>query len=412
MKLSTMLCLAFTDGKLVGSSSKPAENSALHFLMSSKSSEPDAEWQFEGNGLIHAYLAGAKNEAFPTVKTLQTGTKPKYNTMDDVLEKFGDKYKYLTVNKGKKCPRCAKPCAYTLGNCNDCSQDLRNVEVSTTENVFMAFVFGVKKGPFPYTISLRSESKRYMVIDDLLATAPMHLLVIPTFSWIPDFRHLFLAPERALVIIDEMEREGRKVMQEQFWENPDFKNKYWSTIEDMESLILPGLNFPPSQWHLHLQFLAPPTTPFYHNELQKGNFFHYRRFFHLKYVKEALKSALSQPLTKDISESPIEEVIQIFDERNISYDNIYNAEIKRWETMQKKCSAYHGEDFTRVVIEDTVVDMNLQKTGEDPKELQKRDKKMIQNYGRPYNGSLVSGTYYSFAKDPTDLEKWPPQTQA
>merc|ERR1719403_484335 len=53
--------------------------------------------------------------------------------------------------------------------------------------------------------------------------------------------------------------------------------------------------------------------------------------------------------------------------------------------------------------------MKLQTTGEDPKVLQKSDKKALQNYGRPYKSHQApAGSYYSHAKEPKNLKPWPP----
>ena len=83
-------------------------------------------------------------------------------------------------NKVKKCVKCGKPCAFTLHNCNSCGASLKAVKISYTNNVFTGFVFGIKKGPFPFTISKRSETKDVLVFDDLLALTPAHVNCIPT----------------------------------------------------------------------------------------------------------------------------------------------------------------------------------------------------------------------------------------
>jgi len=361
------------------------------------------------------YFAGPKKDIFPPANTIETETKPKFKSFEEFLKEFGDEWKPHTLNKVKICPnpQCGKPCSYTQDNCNECAKELTEAEVETTENVFMGFIFGVKEGKFPFTISLRAESERFIVFDDLLATAPMHTLIIPTFSWIPDFRHFFLAPQDALGIINEMYQEGLEVMQKQFWNNAAFHKKYWNNMKsrkDMESLVIAGFNYPPSVWQVHMQFLAAPSSPYFYNAMQRGIHLNNGRFFPLAYIKAILKSVIEFPLPPSINtETGADEIIKYFDERHINYNKYHDEELQRWQKLQERCSAYHQNDFTRLVIEDTVFNMKLQTTGEDPKVLQKSDKKALQNYGRPYKSHQApAGSYYSHAKEPKNLKPWPP----
>ena len=85
-----------------------------------------------------------------------------------------------TRNKVRKCPACGKPNAYTLGRCNACGEDLSEVEVGFTSNVFTGFVFGAAKGPFPLTISVRAQTEDTLVFDDILSLSPCHINSIPT----------------------------------------------------------------------------------------------------------------------------------------------------------------------------------------------------------------------------------------
>jgi len=378
--------------------------------------------KFQNSGVIRGYFAGPKNYTFPPANALQTATQPVFKNFDEFLNTYGDQWKPLTINKVKKCPdpRCKKPCAYTMEHCNQCAAALADVEVSTTENIFMGFIFGVKGGFFPYTISLRAESERFIVFDDLLGTAPMHTLIIPAFSWIPDFRHFFLAPQHALGIIEEMYQEGRRVMRTQFWNNKKFHDKYWSNVEDMDSLIVAGFNYPPSQWQVHMQFLAAPSSPYFYNAMQRGLHLNNGRFFPLAYIKAILNSVIEFPLSPHINtETEADEIVQYFNQRQIKYNDFHNRELQRWQKLQEQCSAYHVNDFTRLVIEDTVFDMNLQRTEEDAKKLQKRDKVALQNYGQPYKKhpdvigkfSEYAGSYYAFTKKPEELKPWPPVDQ-
>ena len=49
------------------------------------------------------------------------------------------------------------------------SNDLAAVPVTYTHNIFSSFVYGISKGPFPFTISIRHEDESFIVLDDLLS---------------------------------------------------------------------------------------------------------------------------------------------------------------------------------------------------------------------------------------------------
>mmetsp|Transcript_25087 Transcript_25087/g.39382 ORF Transcript_25087/g.39382 Transcript_25087/m.39382 type:complete len:139 (-) Transcript_25087:1207-1623(-) len=71
-------------------------------------------------------------------------------------------------NLVKKCSACGRPCGFSLTVCNACGANLPN-DLVYTHNVFTGFIFGVAKGPFPFTISMRVQTQDFLVIDDLLA---------------------------------------------------------------------------------------------------------------------------------------------------------------------------------------------------------------------------------------------------
>ncbi len=60
----------------------------------------------------------------------------------------------------------------------------------------MGFIYGVGKGKFPYTISMRLQTEKFLCFDDPLSLATCHLNAIPTDVYVPDLRYLFADPER------------------------------------------------------------------------------------------------------------------------------------------------------------------------------------------------------------------------
>jgi hypothetical protein len=53
--------------------------------------------------------------------------------------------------------------------CHGASNELTGVPVTHTHNIFTSFAYGISKGPFPFTISIRHEDESFIVFDDLLA---------------------------------------------------------------------------------------------------------------------------------------------------------------------------------------------------------------------------------------------------
>ncbi len=49
------------------------------------------------------------------------------------------------------------------------SNDLKTTPISYTHNIFSSFAYGISKGPFPFTISIRHEDDAFIVFDDLLS---------------------------------------------------------------------------------------------------------------------------------------------------------------------------------------------------------------------------------------------------
>jgi len=336
-----------------------------------------------------------------------------------------------TKNKVKKCPSCDKACAFTLTNCNSCGFDLSQVSISYTSNVFTGFIYGIAKGPFPLFISLRSQSPNIMVFDDLLQLTTCHLNCIPTDVYVPDLRSLFENPARGLSLLLEMGDAVWTVAREQYlgneeWRTKTLKNSISFSDDDLKSHTCVGLNYPPSQYQLHLQFMLPPFMPFQWNLYQQGTHFTPRRFFPVEYMLEVLEKMSKEKKTiPNASSMDIDVLIDLIQqEYSIDYNAIHKTCYDRYGASHLQLSNWLPEDFDGIVQNDGAVKL-INRNGNDngptnakgeKKEEEQvlditavaaKDKLALQNYGRPYNveNGRPVGTYYKYAKYPP-LATW------
>ena len=153
-------------------------------------------------------------------------------------------------------------------------------------------------------IGIRRETERVIVFDDLLSLTPCHMLSVPKTAWIPDFRFLFNHCGSGLKLMKELRENAKQAVYSEFWSNEEFRSFYnWESFarvkllststttcagsnapagagggksrdavdgaagkeEDaarlfeifFENCVILGLNFPPSQYWLHLQTYEP-----------------------------------------------------------------------------------------------------------------------------------------------------------
>ena len=80
-------------------------------------------------------------------------------TMSEFRIAHGDNSALISQlqNDIKSCGACGKVCGYNLSFCNACGATLP-AEVSHSNNIFMAFVYGIEKVPFPAQISIRHQT--------------------------------------------------------------------------------------------------------------------------------------------------------------------------------------------------------------------------------------------------------------
>ncbi|KAF4736443.1 hypothetical protein FOZ62_002194 [Perkinsus olseni] len=247
--------------------------------------------QLSGDGTCISYLAGAKHGRWPAIPWQNDATcGPRFpGTADDLLASLKSaasqhKAEAMLHNEVKICSACGKACALTLDVCNSCSGDIKDTAKSYTDNVMMCFMLGVEKtSKYPLTIPIRAQSSSFLCYDDLLASSPCHLNVIPTEHYLPDWRWLLTRPREGLDIMESLYRVAKDVAMSQFISNSDFVKKLFSPSVVNEIMRDPGcrsilcvnratgrsafryfidtygmsgFNYPPSQMQIHLQFIV------------------------------------------------------------------------------------------------------------------------------------------------------------
>jgi len=374
-------------------------------------------------GVGSLYFAGAKSGRFPHISTLPDAGKQKPAHEGNVVEFLAANggsaaLKKMCQNKIKKCASCGKPCAFTLKNCNACGISLEAVEITYNDNVFMGFVFGIEKGNFPFTISMRSQTPEFLCFDDPLALTAAHLNVIPTDQYIPDWRFLLLNPTKGIAIADKMFETCATVMLEQFWSNAEFREKYFAgetpptRWEDLRDIVNAGCNYPPSMYQLHLQFMHPPWVPFQWNLLTKDNHLHYARYFCIEYVRACLVKAqeLGGSPIAIAEDTDIELLMDAFNEHGVNYDEYHSKNVRRTKQMQERFGRFVQDDFDYVALGDASKAFSpafVAQEGKDPKEVQKDDAKVLNSYGRPFDAAgKNSNQYYKFAKKAEDITQF------
>lgn len=314
------------------------------------------------------------------------------------------------VNTVKVCPKCGKPNAFTLLHCNACGADLKDVALSHSDNVFMGFIYGIAKGKFPYTISMRAQTEDFLCFDDPLQCSPCHLNAIPTSVYCPDLRFLFSDPPRGVELLKQLFELAASVAKEQYWSDEAFRQKYFAgcprpqSLEEFRDCTVMGLNFPPSMYQLHLQFIHMPLLPFHYDLLRKKEHFTRGRFFPLDYLLTALSKgdAVKSSVTQD---TDIAVILDKVSRAGVDYTASHDAMISRAHEAQQLCSAWKETDFEYRVMGSQVFDKGgtIVQPGLDPKQVQKSDCLALQNYGRPFAGGKPTGSYYKYAKEPRDV---------
>jgi len=372
----------------------------------SKNFLKDSSWNCS-TGVVSGYLSSAKADAFPHVNAVKGSSAPGITgTVKEFCTDKPDDWVEQMRNRIKKCSGCGKPNGYTLGFCNQCGNDLSSVEISYSDNVFTAFVYGIQKCAFPLTISIRHQTEDLLVFDDLMQLSPTHFVVIPTDVFIPDFRTLFTRPIEGCVLVQKLFDAAWDVFKTQFLSNEEWVQKMLQTKnlgeEGLEAAlkkhVISGMNFPPSQYQLHLQFIVPPMTPFHYQMYLEGKHYTFGRFFPYEFLVEALDKCDPIPDAADMA------ITDLLAHLPVDYADIFHQCYERYGKSQGILSNFQSDDFENLVLTgpflNTVMDISTMKVVNlDVSEIGKKDKLTLQNYGRPYSEKgRPTGSYYTYFK--------------
>jgi len=425
-RFDNVLSLENTPGRFKATSNSEASCIVLHEehkdLYEEKKVDNFKAFTSSFLGVTELVLSGPKEGAFSYVNRPAEHTDPKYDgTIAEFLkEKSGEfrgqfrkMLREQLQNKVRLCPACDKSNAYTLLECNACNYSLRKVDITFTDNIFTGFIFGIAKTSFPLIISMRYQDRKVMVIDDLLQVTPVHLDCIYSEMYLSDLRCLFVNPREALAVLQNMFNKVWEVIQEQFLENKPFREKMLPrsiglSKADMRKHLACGLNFPPSQYQLHLQVMLPPFMPFHWQMYRDGKHFTMWRFFPFEYLRDTLKALRGRPIRSAPSMDIFELVDVIRSKTGIRYEDVYAHCYNRYGESHKQLASWRSEDFEQVIVDGTSIlgmeDMSLYKS-QDVAAARKHDTRMLQNYGRPYVNGAPSGTFYKYPKNPP-LRYW------
>mmetsp|Transcript_47570 Transcript_47570/g.152847 ORF Transcript_47570/g.152847 Transcript_47570/m.152847 type:complete len:412 (-) Transcript_47570:220-1455(-) len=369
------------------------------------------------------YLAGFKGASYPTVPSAaEQSEAAREGTIDDLALAFPEERLQGALFNDVKACKCGKPCAFTLEACNACGASLKEVAITKSENVFSAFLFGVKKAQkgFPYTISLRRQTSEVLIFDDMLALTPCHLNGISSKYYIPDWRFLLTDPAAALKLLDVLEDELWTATLP-FLQNAEFRRKIFKgnlTDEEIRGKVMKSFNFPPSQFQMHIQWLVPPLVPFQHYMAELRNHFHEGRAFPVSYVRKVLQ--LNKPYDV-MKETPIADIIAFYDNKGVVYKDCWTEFFEKCIQDSIECANWSPEDFEYVVdagkaysfkVENGSIVKGAVVEGVNPGDLQKNDCAALQNYGRPYTvEGKPSGTYIKTPLEPKigpgGYQDWP-----
>lgn len=368
------------------------------------------------------YLAGFKGDPYKAANRWAAPSEATFDgTVADLVAVYPDDVLLhrTLFNDVKICPKCGKPCALSLIVCSACSTSLENVAVSQSENQFTAFLFGVKaaQSGVPYTFSLRRETDKVLVFDDMLGLTPCHLNCISTQFYIPDWRYLLTDPPRALLLLDTMEDELWTATVD-FLDYGGILHHTGVSRETIRSKVIKSFNYPPSHYQLHVHWLVPPLLPFHHHMAAQSKHFHEGRTFPLAYVREVL--SLNEPYHVE-KDTRIEDIVAFYDQQGVSYEKMWAEFYRKTIEDSLECANWELTDFEYVVEDSTLHRFSINRrgivqTGEalqglDLAQVRKADCTALQNYGRPYKDGLPTGTYIKNALKPLvgpgGYEEWP-----
>ena len=366
-------------------------------------------------------LVGAIPDRMPIVGANPDAWPPAAATFSEVLGHASAGHPLHTQlhNRVRVCGACSKANAYTLTHCNGCRTEIGGLEISHTPNIFTSFVLGIERADFPLHISMRKQDRDMMVFDDILALSSCHLNCIPAAHHLPDFRRLFEHPAQGLDLLEKLQRAALECLETSFWSDPGWRGFAARpfcappSFADLSRHVVMGLNFPPSQYQLHLHCMLPPFTPAHQRLYFAGAHFIKGRWFPLEFVLESLRRLVELDLDLEgAGDKEIDHTVTAMRGLGVDYDEVFGQAYARYGASQRLLWNFGAEDFRYLAVGDRLlVDrLTAEVTPIDKTRLiamNKADKHTMQNWGRPYDAAQrPSGSFYRFAKQ-APLPDWP-----
>lgn len=376
------------------------------------------------NGGTRCYLCFPKEDRFAHVKCRTELSEPAFRgTPKEFLEslpaELRGKVEAQMRNKVRVCA-CGKGIAYVSKTCNMCGSSVEHVPVTHTDNVFMAFVYGISgRAERPLKMSLRYQTPGLMVFDDLLSVSTCHFCATPTDEYIPDWRFLLRRPREGLALVRRLVECCKVVFTEQF-----LGNKAWAALnvpaemrgsDKVYDYIEMGFNFPPSQAQLHMHYIYPQYLPFQRNMTISRNptVSSVIRYFPTQYVQKALEMLVETGREQEFAgldeDTDIDDVTgrihDLFGLDKVDYYKRYYYD--NYEANGRLFGAvWKATDFEGYGVGDRAYRWGCTTSTEgftvsDAASLEKR---AIGNYGRPLNkDGTPFGTYYKYPKSPAEV---------
>ena len=362
----------------------------------SHSQPPSSDGNTSGVLNDGSILAGARQAAFEThhADAPQPQNPPLYpGSIADFERRHPERLAQLR-NVVRRCARCDKVCALTAESCNACGAHLP-LELTHSPNVFMGFIYGVGRvGAAPLTISIRDQTPDVLVFDDFMASSPCHLNAIPTARHIRDWRLLLRSPSEGLALLTQLEERLWACVRDQFLARPAWRAKFMSphaSQEPLEALrphLILGVNYPPSQFQLHVQCIMPPLTPN-----------HYRMYLEGKPLlprgasSRWHTSSSSSRSTSPWRSPPTPPSTRLYSATRLAPRTTTSTPgaTTPWAPPTASSPTGSSTDFA-LRVEPAAADSSS--------DVFARDKLVLQGYGRPYGpDGKPSGTHYLYARE-------------
>jgi hypothetical protein len=264
----------------------------------------------------------------------------------------------------------------------------------------------------PLVLSIRYQCERILIFDDTNSCTPCHFNAIPTNCYIPDWRILLKRPQEGLELLDALMASLVVVFKEQFWSRQAWRAKmlhpstHSCSFEEVAHYANAGMNYPPSQFQLHLQYQMPPYIPFYYQMHRQGNFFSFGRWYPFQYIRAVLAAAVAtgdRRFEAVGDETQIVDIVAHFEELGVSYERMFKECMQRVDQAQICLANWQAADFRmRVGKAGVLVDCNsaVAKDG-DTQAVVSADRSAVCNWGKrggSAGNQAHTGVYYSHAK--------------